>query len=73
MAKDKKQLTFFKKIVDKPCILRYYFIVSFMKLSGCSAVGSVRGLGPWGREFEPLHPDHKILGLTTFWAFSSVG
>ena len=28
------------------------------KLTGCSAVGSARGLGPWGREFESLHPDH---------------
>ena len=28
--------------------------------SGCSAVGSARGLGPWGREFESLHSDHKI-------------
>ena len=28
------------------------------ELTGCSAVGSARGLGPWGREFESLHPDH---------------
>ena len=27
-------------------------------MTGCSAVGSARGLGPWGREFESLHPDH---------------
>ena len=29
-------------------------------VSGCSAVGSARGLGPWGREFESLHPDQLI-------------
>ena len=28
-------------------------------VSGCSAVGSARGLGPWGREFESLHPDQE--------------
>ena len=32
-------------------------------LTGCSAVGSARGLGPWGREFESLHPDQNFLGL----------
>ena len=37
--------------------------------TGCSAVGSARGLGPWGREFESLHPDHGRLVR----AFSSVG
>ena len=26
--------------------------------SGCSAVGSARDLGSWGRGFESLHPDH---------------
>ena len=31
---------------------------TFQKQSECSAVGSARGLGPWGREFESLHPDH---------------
>ena len=30
------------------------------ELTGCSAVGSARGLGPWGREFESLHPDHYL-------------
>ena len=28
--------------------------------TGCSAVGSARGLGPWGREFESLHPDQLV-------------
>ena len=28
-------------------------------MAGCGAVGSARGLGPWGREFESLHPDHR--------------
>ena len=30
-------------------------------MSGCSADGSVRGLGPWGRRFKSCHPDHKFL------------
>ena len=25
---------------------------------GVAQFGSARGLGPWGREFESLHPDH---------------
>ena len=45
-----------KKILDKLSYLYYYLKVS--NKSGCSAVGSARGLGPWGREFESLHPDH---------------
>ena len=33
------------------------------QFTGCSAVGSARGLGPWGREFESLHPDQsKLIG-----------
>ena len=39
------------------------------KATGCSAVGSARGLGPWGREFESLHPDQ----FSKTRAFSSVG
>ena len=47
--------------------------------TGCSAVGSVRGLGPWGRGFEPLHPDQQIFihrrqsQVKKTWAFSLVG
>ena len=29
-----------------------------LSASGCSAVGSARGLGPWGRRFESCHSDH---------------
>ena len=25
---------------------------------GVAQLASARGLGPWGREFESLHPDH---------------
>ena len=25
--------------------------------SGCGSVGRARGLGPWGRTFDPCHPD----------------
>ncbi len=27
---------------------------------GVAQFGSARGLGPWGREFESLHPDHLL-------------
>ena len=30
------------------------------KISRCSAAGSARGLGPWGRRFEPCHLDQKM-------------
>ena len=26
---------------------------------GVAQIGSARGLGPWGREFESLHPDQQ--------------
>ena len=44
-------------------------------MTGCSAVGSARGLGPWGREFESLHPDHNKAQQHALIArtFSSVG
>lgn len=29
--------------------------------TGCGADGSARGLGPWGRRFDPCHLDHKRL------------
>lgn len=32
-----------------------YFSIYF---SGCGSVGRARGLGPWGRTFDPCHPDH---------------
>ena len=38
---------------------------------GVAQFGSARGLGPWGREFESLHPDH--FGTSWLRAFSSVG
>ena len=28
-------------------------------LRGVAQHGSARGLGPWGREFESLHPDQN--------------
>ena len=36
-----------------------YYVQADVVTSGCSAVGSARGLGPWGREFESLHPDQQ--------------
>ena len=26
--------------------------------AGCGSVGRARGLGPWGRRFDPCHSDH---------------
>ena len=49
-----KLLTFFSN---------YYSILQRRECTGCSAVGSARGLGPWGREFESLHPDQFKLCL----------
>ena len=37
---------------------------------GVAQFGSARGLGPWGREFESLHPDQSVHSVG---AFSSVG
>src|SRR5690606_21264195 len=33
---------------------------SFLSESGCSAVGSARALGAWGRRFESCHPDQIL-------------
>ena len=35
-------------------------------ISGCSAVGSARGLGPWGRRFESCHSDHLLLTVCLY-------
>ena len=35
------------------------FLLNTSVQSGCSAVGSVRALGAWGRRFESSHPDHR--------------
>ena len=72
--KKKKFLKNMQKMFDKYFGVCYY-IRALSKLTGCSAVGSARGLGPWGREFESLHPDHQktFFVLTYFRAFSSVG
>ena len=32
-----------------------------INISGCGAVGSARGSGLRGRQFESGHPDHKII------------
>ena len=51
---------FWKKLKKLLTNLNNYTIINKsakIGLAGCSAVGSARGLGPWGREFEPLHPD----------------
>ena len=35
------------------------FRKTFLRSTGCSAVGSAPGLGPGGRPFESGHPDSK--------------
>jgi hypothetical protein len=40
-------------IIDR----NYYFLYNREVASGCSADGSARGLGPWGRRFKSCHPD----------------
>ena len=51
----KKKEKKFLNLLDILWVLLYY--ISCVQ-SRCSAVGSVRGLGPWGRGFESLHLDH---------------
>ena len=62
--KIKKQIKKRKFFCKTPFLLltiqRFYdIILKRREETGCSAVGSARGLGPWGREFESLHPDQK--------------
>ena len=35
-----------------------------INISGCGAVGSARGSGLRGRQFESGHPDHEIIKKT---------
>ena len=39
--------------------IRKHDIIIKCPFSRCSAVGSVRALGAWGRRFEPCHLDQK--------------
>ena len=50
---------FFWKISCKSVFFVLYYI-SVLYISRCSAVGSARGLGPWGRRFDPCHLDHFL-------------
>ena len=66
--------TFSKKNIKRDLkILHKIFLDAIIILSRCGAVGSARGLGPWGRRFEPCHLDHEIilkkLELTSFFSF----
>ena len=54
--------TFLEKNIKRELkILHKIFLDAIIILSRCGAVGSARGLGPWGRRFEPCHLDHKII------------
>ena len=37
-------------------------IIIFVGRRGVAQFGRVRGLGPWGRGFESLHPDTFLFG-----------
>ena len=56
----------FKKMLRKNLVVRKNFVPLHPQLSnkgvadtGCSAVGSVPGLGPGCRRFESCHPDEE--------------
>ena len=54
--------TFLEKNIKRDVkILHKIFLDAIIILSRCGAVGSARGLGPWGRRFEPCHLDHEII------------
>ena len=50
-----------KKLTQRP---KYCNINKLMLLHrGVAQFGSAHGLGPWGREFESLHPDQTKAGI----------
>ena len=49
------KIKIFQKTSCKFLKIMLYYIGA--KKSRCSAAGSARGLGPWGRRFEPCHLD----------------
>ena len=57
------------KFFSKNILLFVFFCAILIKsqIQRCSAVGSARGLGPWGREFKSLHPDQTYKGLQLSW------
>ena len=57
----KSFLEFFEFFFKISCQIIFFVVyyISVQVISRCSAVGSARGLGPWGRRFDPCHLDHK--------------
>ena len=59
-------LNFYNRFSKKSLILSnnyailYKYLLKVYQQSGCSAVGSARGLGPWGHRFDPCHPDQNM-------------
>ena len=61
--------TFLEKNIKRELkILHKIFLDAIIILSRCGAVGSARGLGPWGRRFEPCHLDQRK-GLKRFYIY----
>ena len=56
----------FKKILKIASFFlanRKFSVYNQLVVSRCSAVGSVRALGAWGRRFEPCHLDqYRVFG-----------
>lgn len=54
----------------KNCAILYKYLLKRVIITGRSAVGSARGLGPWGRRFDSCRPDqfqaHRPFGLCVF-------
>ena len=58
----KSFLEFFEFFFKISCQIVFFVVyyISIQVISRCSAVGSARGLGPWGRRFDPCRLDHTI-------------
>ena len=53
---------------------RQYNSILLISVPGCSAVGSVLGSGPRGREFKSRHSDHKkACNLNDYRLFAFLG
>ena len=59
----KSFLEFFEFFFKISCQIVFFVVyyISVQVISRCSAVGSARGLGPWGRRFDPCRLDHISL------------
>ena len=61
----KVRVLFFFRLESLLVIIRNNDIIDKYVNSRCSAVGSVRALGAWGRRFEPCHLDQEDLNRSS--------